>query len=153
MLPNPLNLRVYGLWIQEYKVLVSHEHNSKIQFTKFPGGGLEAGEGLYDCLKREFSEELNLEIEIENLFHINGDLVLSAFNPNEQLIAVYYKVSSSETIVQFEKTEEKWGHDYHIRFEWVGLDKLNTEMFHFPVDKQVAAKLLSEFNAANENRP
>jgi len=32
-----------------------------MQFSKFPGGGLEYGEGLIEGLKREFVEECNVE--------------------------------------------------------------------------------------------
>jgi 8-oxo-dGTP diphosphatase len=36
---------------------------------EFPGGQLEHGESMNDCLKREWKEELNLEIEIDTLIH------------------------------------------------------------------------------------
>jgi 8-oxo-dGTP diphosphatase len=34
---------------------------------EFPGGKLEENESLDECLKREWKEELNLDIEIESL--------------------------------------------------------------------------------------
>ncbi|MFM2327645.1 MAG: hypothetical protein RIR31_1847, partial [Bacteroidota bacterium] len=59
------NIRVYGILINENKqVLVSDEFIRGMQITKFPGGGLEFGEGTRDCLKREFMEEMNLEVAI-----------------------------------------------------------------------------------------
>jgi A/G-specific adenine glycosylase len=33
---------------------------------EFPGGKLEAGETLEDCIKREIQEELAIEIEVED---------------------------------------------------------------------------------------
>ena len=59
-------IRVYGILINEHKqVLVSDELIRGMYITKFPGGGLELGEGTRDCLKREFMEEMNLNVEIE----------------------------------------------------------------------------------------
>ena len=56
------NLRVYGILINDKKqVLVSDEFIRGNYYTKFPGGGLEFGEGTRDCLKREFMEEMNLK--------------------------------------------------------------------------------------------
>ena len=47
------NLRVYGILLGENKkVLVSDEFIRGNYYTKFPGGGLEFGEGTRDCLKR-----------------------------------------------------------------------------------------------------
>ena len=54
------NLRVYGILINDQKqVLVSDEYIRGKHYTKFPGGGLEFGEGTRDCLAREFMEEMN----------------------------------------------------------------------------------------------
>jgi len=50
--------------IDEAKVLVSDEFRLGIFMTKFPGGELNFGEGTKDCLRREFMEELNTEIDI-----------------------------------------------------------------------------------------
>ena len=57
------NIRVYGILINEQKqVLVSDEFIRGNYYTKFCGGGLEKGEGTIDCLKREFIEEMKLNL-------------------------------------------------------------------------------------------
>ncbi|HEX3384761.1 MAG TPA: NUDIX domain-containing protein, partial [Mucilaginibacter sp.] len=62
---NRFNVRVYGLLINDNdQILISDEQEYGMQFSKFPGGGLEFGEGLIDGLKREFVEECNVEVEI-----------------------------------------------------------------------------------------
>src|SRR5215203_25897 len=62
---NLFNIRVYGILINEKKqVLVSDEFIRGSYYTKFPGGGLEFGEGTRDCLQREFMEEMNLKVEV-----------------------------------------------------------------------------------------
>jgi len=62
-----ITLRVYGILINENKqVLVSDEFIRGHYYTKFPGGGLEFGEGTRDCLKREFKEEMDLSVAVED---------------------------------------------------------------------------------------
>ena len=64
------NIRVYGILINDHKkVLVSDEYIRGNYYTKFPGGGLEFGEGTRDCLVREFKEEMDLAVEVgEHLY-------------------------------------------------------------------------------------
>ncbi|MBK9515443.1 MAG: NUDIX domain-containing protein [Flavobacteriales bacterium] len=54
-------IRVYGLLLHAGHVLVSDELIKGRRITKFPGGGLEYGEGLKDCLIREIREEIGIE--------------------------------------------------------------------------------------------
>ena len=64
------NVRVYGILEKDNCVLVSDEDRFGKQFTKFPGGGLEWGEGVEDCLIREFKEELSVDIQVNSLFYL-----------------------------------------------------------------------------------
>ncbi len=64
---------------------------------KFPGGGLEYGEGTIGCLKREFREELNIEIQVESHFYTTDYFQKAQFFENTQLISIYYLISSPET--------------------------------------------------------
>ncbi|HEY8915013.1 MAG TPA: NUDIX domain-containing protein, partial [Chitinophaga sp.] len=59
------NVRVYGIMINEQKqVLVSDEYIRGGYYTKFPGGGLEFGEGTLECIIREWQEELSQQVEV-----------------------------------------------------------------------------------------
>ena len=59
----PFIIRVYGIYIDPDKgILVSDELVNGKYITKFPGGGLEFGEGTIDCLKREMVEETGQEL-------------------------------------------------------------------------------------------
>jgi 8-oxo-dGTP diphosphatase len=98
------NVRVYGLLINDSnEVLISDEQEYGMQFTKFPGGGLEYGEGLTDGLKREFVEECNVEVEIISHFYTTDFFVKSAFN-DSQIISVYYLVKNTTPLNLIFKT-------------------------------------------------
>jgi ADP-ribose pyrophosphatase YjhB (NUDIX family) len=91
---HQFNVRVYGLLINDHnEILISDEQEYGMQFAKFPGGGLEHGEGLIDGLKREFVEECNVEIEIIRHFYTTDFYIKSAFN-DSQIISVYYLVKN-----------------------------------------------------------
>src|SRR6187549_2467988 len=94
-----LSVRVYGILINEDKqVLVSDEYIRGSYYTKFPGGGLEFGEGTRDCLKREFMEEMNLQVEVGEHIYTTDYFQLSAFRPDDQIISIYYYASPLEPI-------------------------------------------------------
>jgi len=87
------NIRVYGILINEQQqVLVSDEYIRGSYITKYCGGGLEIGEGTIDCLKREFMEEMNLPVEITGHLYTTDFYQQSAFNPDHQIISIYYYV-------------------------------------------------------------
>ena len=93
------NIRVYGILINDDKqVLVSDEFIRGSYYSKFPGGGLELGEGTRDCLKREFKEEMNLNVEIGEHIYTTDFFQVSAFNPSHQIISIYYFVKALEEI-------------------------------------------------------
>lgn len=132
------NIRVYGILINHNKeILVLDETRNGFHFTKFPGGGLEWGEGFQDCLKREFEEELGVKVTVLDLFYINDDFVLSAFQSEDQLISVYYLVSINKEDVLIQKT------DFEVP-RWVSLNQIKDNDLTFPIDKRVLLKLKKE---------
>ena len=141
------NIRVYGILISEKdEVLLSDERRFGKEFTKFPGGGLEVGEGIKDCLIREFQEELSLDVEVGDLFYLTEFYQESAFNSDDQIISIYYQVNSSETnkieasVHSFDFTE-----DAIESHRWVKLTDLKKGEVTFPIDKIVVEKLLSTY--------
>jgi ADP-ribose pyrophosphatase YjhB (NUDIX family) len=94
-----ISVRVYGVLINEHKqVLVSDEYIRGNYYTKFPGGGLEVGEGTRDCLQREFIEEMNLRVEIGEHIYTTDIYQQSAFNTAHQILSIYYFAKALESI-------------------------------------------------------
>jgi 8-oxo-dGTP diphosphatase len=139
-----LNVRVYGILIQDQKLLISDEYIKGNFITKFPGGGLEYGEGTKDCLIREFKEELNLDIEIISHYFTTDFFVNSAFSKQSQLISIYYLVKPLGDLnfkiseKKFDFRENKEG-EQSIR--WLSLNKISENDFTFIIDKHVAEML------------
>ncbi len=131
------NIRVYGICLNEQnEVLVSNESHAGIDFTKFPGGGLEWGEGTNDCLKREFQEEFGLEIEVGELFYLTDFFQLSAFAETDQVISIYYRFE-----LKGELNRETWAGDKNEQLCWIALTELSEDVFMFPIDKLVGERL------------
>ncbi len=148
-LPRPIfNVRIYGILIEKDAVLVSDEiHNGKM-ITKFPGGGLQFGESTHDCLKREFREELNVEISVTSHFYTVDFFQASAFDPTQQVISIYYLVSVAEAgqiPVATEKYEFEKNENGEQLFRWLPLEKLASDDFTFPIDKKVSKLLVNSF--------
>jgi 8-oxo-dGTP diphosphatase len=139
------NVRVYGLLINEHQeILVSDEQEYGMQFTKFPGGGLEYGEGMTEGLKREFVEECNAEVDVLSHYYTTDFFVKSAFN-DSQIISVYYLVKNVNPLdLNFKiKAFDFEGEGEMLQaFRWVKLSGLKEEDFTFPIDQYVAGLLI-----------
>ena len=144
---NQFNIRVYGLMINdEQEILLSDEEQNGQRFTKFPGGGLEFGEGLLDGLQREFLEECNMEIDIIRHFYTTDFFVQSLFCSG-QLLSVYYLVKPKTSFnLHTTKTPFDFGEQTSKckqAFRFVNLNTLTESCLTFLVDKYVV-KLLRE---------
>ncbi|HUR09798.1 MAG TPA: NUDIX domain-containing protein [Flavitalea sp.] len=156
---NPLpqfNIRVYGILINEkQELLVSDEFIRGKYYTKFPGGGLEFGEGTRDCLKREFKEEMDLIIETGSHIYTTDYFQLSAFHPDHQIISIYYYVKALEPIrcplrdkpFEFDENQldlyRKNGETETFRF--ISLLEFDESCVTLPIDKIVASQILEQY--------
>ena len=150
------NIRVYGILVNEQRqILVSDEYIRGNYYTKFPGGGLEMGEGTRDCLKREFKEEMDLTVEVNDHIYTTDYFQLSAFNPNDQIISIYYFVTPQEPIsfslthTKFDFTEQQldiYKEKSEIEtFRFVDLNDFSEADVTLPIDKIVAKIVKSHF--------
>ena len=143
------SIRVYGILINERKqVLVSDEFIRGGYYTKFPGGGLEFGEGTRDCLIREFKEEMDLHVEVGDHLYTTDFFQMSAFNTQYQILSIYYFAKALEEIKAPLRTKP---FDFDEREMKIYEEKKETETFRFidwedfssasvtlPIDKVVA---------------
>ena len=142
------NVRVYGVLINDRKgLLVSDEYIRGGYYTKFPGGGLEFGEGTRDCLRREFMEEMNLNVEVGDHIYTTDFFQLSAFQPDQQIISIYYFVKPLEEIKVPLRTkpfdfDEAQLELYQVRkeietFRFIPWNEVSEESVNLPIEKIV----------------
>lgn len=140
------NVRVYGLLINDRnEILISDEQEYGMQFIKFPGGGLEYGEGLIEGLKREFVEECNVEVKVLSHFYTTDFYVKSAFN-DSQIISVYYlvkNVTPLNLMFKIKPFDFDGEGDVLQSFRWIKLVDLKSEDVTFPIDQHVVKLLLN----------
>ncbi len=152
-MPN-YTIRVYGLWINKEdeshlpdgQVLLSDERIGAQEFTKFPGGGMEKGEGTIDCLRREWREELDTEIEIISHFYTTDFYQASAFHIDTQVMSIYYLVKAlpaSSNIFSSVKNDFSYKNEREESFRFVAVGDLMEDDLTFPIDKHVV-KMLKE---------
>ncbi len=136
------NIRVYGIWIHNDKLLVNEELIRNQMVIKLPGGGLDWGEGTIDCLKREWKEELGLDIEVSGHFYTTDFFQASAFD-NSQVISIYYLVRGDvpETFVNLVSNERTY---------WIDLSAVSANTFTLAIDKIVGEMLQKYFNSLDK---
>lgn len=141
------NIRVYGILINDKKqVLVSDEriYNNLLEVTKFPGGGLELGEGTKDCIVRECKEELDIDVAVVDHLYTTDFFQQSAFNDAHQIISIYYVIKPLQPLnIAVNNTGPAYPEEVGEIFRFIDWEYFNEDVMSLPIDK-IAAKILKE---------
>ena len=131
------NIRVYGLIIESGSILISKELIKGEEVFKFPGGGLEYGEGLIEGLNREFEEEIGQRLNNIEHFYTTDFFQRSSFKLTDQLISIYYRGKLKLKVInKIEKPTKN-----QPVFMWEKLENFNENKLKFPVDKLIIKKI------------
>ncbi|MGC4235033.1 MAG: NUDIX domain-containing protein [Niabella sp.] len=144
-----INLRVYGVLMNDKKqVLVSDEriYYNNIEVTKFPGGGLELGEGTRDCVIRECKEEIGIDVEVADHIYTTDFFQQSAFNPEHQIISVYYLVKPLEPLnIPVNNGPAVYPEEVGEIFRFIDWEHFSEIVMTLPIDKVVAKTLKEKY--------
>ena len=140
------NVRVYMVVTRQghdgkAEVLVSYERLPLGGVMKFPGGGLEWGEGTAACLRREALEELGQPVEVGSLIHFSQQTHVSSFDGNHQVLAVHYAAELTGEVMFDDDGElgDVSGKRVPMmtqRLGWRQVGDLHPEDFHFASDRE-----------------
>lgn len=145
------NVRVYGIMINEQQqVLVSDEYIRGGYYTKFPGGGLEFGEGTLECIVREWQEELSQDVAVKEHIYTTDFFQISAFDNVTQIISIYYLVTP---LSPFVLTPLSKPFDFEVPAgveeaeapRWINWDDFSEESVTLPIDKVVAKMIKQQY--------
>jgi len=103
--PALFEAHVYGVIVNTGGKVLFIKSVGGLKKYMFPGGTIEVGEDLVDCLKREIKEETNLKVEIVAPVHVE---TLTFKNPPQ--LAIYYtcKNPKGEFKISSEHKEYVW---------------------------------------------
>lgn len=139
------NIRVYGVLINDKEqVLVSDEriYKDNMEVTKFPGGGMELGEGPIDCIIRECKEELRADVEVVRHLYTTDFFQQSAFNDKDQIISIYYLIKTSSPLqVSVNNGNPVYPEKVSENFRFIDWDFLTPDIMTLPIDK-IVVKIL-----------
>lgn len=140
------NIRVYGIFVYNKQILLSREYHKNRWTIKFPGGGLEFGEGPIDCLKREIREELGMNVRLLRHFYTLDFYQVSALRSGTQLLSIFYLARFQESLLYKNLVNPvdypSFGNE-NIKMYWRPISKLTPEEMTFPGERHVVRKLLA----------
>lgn len=98
-------------------------------YWEFPGGKLEAGETLQDCVKREFLEEFGKTVEVGDLFM---DITHTYENAGEFHLSAFWAFCEDDSIPEVNE---------HMNYKWVTVPEMEKLKF-CPADAPIIEKLM-----------
>lgn len=123
---------VLGLTTKDNKLLVSEGYDKikKQTFYRCLGGGIEFLEKSEDALKREFSEEINVNININNFLGVSEN-IFTYNGKNAHELVLYYDISIPN---EYYKNEYTVIDDHgESKAKWIDIDEFkNKEKILYP---------------------
>lgn len=136
---SKFRIAIYGVIIENGKVLMTETKGPSGVIVNFPGGGLELGEAPQLALLRELEEETQFKVAVKELlyctqkFHQNNDF------PQEQLMHIYY---CAERLDSREVLPVGGNNDDVLSVKWASLSEIRN--FHTqPVDQEFINEILA----------
>lgn len=99
-------IRCRAIILNDDKLLVV-KHDPSSDFYALPGGKLELGEDIKECLSREIVEELGVNPEIGRLLYVNNFIE----SENKQSIEFFFEVTNGKDFIDSEKLARSHAHE------------------------------------------
>ncbi len=131
---------VHGVVLNDERAILLHTREDYSSWA-LPGGKLELGESLTDCLKREMFEETGLSVHAEKL--------LGIFSSPEYILSVKEKVFQPLLIVFLCKVDrgELTTSAESLSFIWMSRENMK-DLETFPLVKEIANWALEDTKKA-----
>ncbi len=139
--PERIRIAGRGLVVRDNKILLSHELNTGVYMT--PGGGIEEGESLEECVIRELREETGYEVNpVKQLLIFNEYSFETLYVSNYFICEVTGESKQSLTEIEIE---------HGITPEWVDIsDALAIFGEYASKREDIMSLYLREFTVINK---
>ncbi len=132
-LVEELKVRISCALVEDGKILLAKHRRGNKEYWTSPGGGLERGERMVECLRREIWEESGLKIEIGDVL-----LLFDVIEPRRHVVNIVFR--ARRTGGELKPRNVPIGHRL-IGVEFIPLDKLNKIELKPPLGKEIAEAL------------
>jgi ADP-ribose pyrophosphatase YjhB (NUDIX family) len=99
-------IRCRAIILHEGKLLLVR-HPKDMSYAALPGGKLEWGEGVMECMKREIVEELGVEPELGRLLYVNTFVD----SENSQSVEFFFEVKNGNQYSDVKKLKGAHAHE------------------------------------------
>ena len=82
-------IRVAGILIEENKILLIQHHKNDKKYWLIPGGGNDWGETTKEALIREYKEETNMDIEVDEFLFFSETI---SPDKKRHVLNLFYKI-------------------------------------------------------------
>ena len=93
-----MRVRVAGLYVENNKLLLVVHKKDDQKYFLLPGGGVDKNEGLIEALKREWLEELSINIEASKLLFV-GESISIGNKHVIQIVFLIQKIADRKSVV------------------------------------------------------
>lgn len=94
-------------------MLLTVKHSADSNYLSLPGGHLEWGEKLEECISREMVEELGVKAEVGKLFYINN-----YSKDNKQYFEFFFEIKNGIDYLNLENLERSHAHEI-AEIKWI----------------------------------
>lgn len=111
-------LRCAGIYSENEKILLVKHRKKQREYYLLPGGGREKDETLLETLKREWKEELNLDIEVGDILFIGESFAANKSERNRNVTQVVFSIKKISGEIKVEQDGTLFA------YEWIDISKL-----------------------------
>ncbi len=115
-------IRCRAIIIHNNKLLVV-KHSPKNTYYVLPGGHLEWGEKIKECLSRELEEELGIKGDVGRLFYVNNYISddTGYVNNDTQSVEFFFEIKNSADYAKMNKPSGSHADEIY-ELKWVSKD-------------------------------